>query len=233
MGLERNDKIIASQGRYTRKEIKKLAAVGKITVNGQCANADDKADPETDEITVEGISLSFRRHIYLLVNKPIGYTSVTEGSHHDCVTELIPDDLARESLMPAGRLDRDASGMMIITDDGELAHNILSPNRQIKKIYDIVLDEPVTEKTAAAFASGIRLGSEIKKAVLTVTGEKTCRVMTRDARYFQLRQMLESCGKKVIAMHRVGIGDLLLPGDMRPGACRELTKEELQLLQER
>jgi len=121
---------------------------------------------------------------------------------------------------------------MIITDDGELAHNILSPRKLVRKIYEITLDIPVTETMAEKFAKGIQISpEECKAAQLEITGEKTCRVSTWDGRYFQIKKMFEHCGAEVTELHRTCIGNLHLPEDMEFGTCQELTAQEVALLQ--
>lgn len=232
--MERLDKIIASQGQYTRKDIKKLASSGSVTVDGvMVTKTDIKVDAEKSVIKVNGRTVNVRTHLYLLLNKPKGYTSTIEGNRHDMIMELVPPQLMRDGLMPAGRLERDASGLMIITDDGELAHNILSPRKLVRKIYEITLDIPVTAKMAQRFADGITISTdETKRAELEITGEKTCRVTTLDGRYFQIKKMFEECGATVTELHRSCIGNLFLPDDMKSGACRELTLQEVALLQD-
>jgi 16S rRNA pseudouridine516 synthase len=170
--------------------------------------------------------------MYLLLNKPKGYTSTIEGNRHDMIMELVPPQLIRNDLMPAGRLERDASGLMILTNDGELAHNILSPRKLVRKIYEITLDIPATEKMSEKFATGIQISpEECKTAQLEITGAYTCRVSTWDGRYFQIKKMFEICGAEVTELHRICIGNLFLPNDMEFGECRELSEEDVKALQ--
>ena len=232
--IERLDKIISSQGQYTRKDIKKLAANGSITVDGVMVTKPDiKVDIDKSVIKICGRTLNIRRRMVLLLNKPKGYTSTVEGNRRDMIMELVPPQLVREDLMPAGRLEREASGLMILTDDGELAHNILSPRKLVRKIYEITLDVPVTEKMAERFAEGIQISAEKNKsATLEIIGENTCRVTTLDGRYFQIKRMFEILGANVTELHRVCIGNLFLPNDMEFGECRELIEEEVSALQE-
>ena len=235
--MERLDKIIASQGKYTRKEIKKLIANGRVSVDGNTAkDFGMKINVNNSTIAVEGKILNFRRHVhvYLMLNKPKGYTSIVEGNHHDMIMELIPPELFREGLLPAGRLERDSSGLMIITDDEELAHNILSPRKLVRKIYEIELNTAITQQMVDKFANGIKIGNdEIKSATIEITGEKTCYVTTLDGRYFQIKQMFEKCDAVVTELHRICIGNLFLPEDLEIGECREMTIEEVNLLSEK
>lgn len=233
--MERLDKIIVSQGKYSRSEVKKLALQGKIIVDGETVKKSDlKIDKETSKITVNGELLNIKEHIYLILNKPKGYVSATEDKKDKTVLDLVPDYLFRKDLFPAGRLDKDTTGMMIITDDGNLAHNILSPKKHIRKIYEVTLDIPVTEKMVKKFAEGIELNDgKCKAAILEITGEYTCKVTITEGRYHQIKRMFGCCSAKVLELHRICMGNLFLPEDLRESECRELAEEELLLLQEK
>lgn len=233
--MERIDKIISSQGKYTRSEIKKLAAKGKILVDGIVIKKTDmKIDKNNSKIIINGEELDFKEHLYLILNKPKGYVSATEDRRDKTVLDLVPEELYRDSLFPAGRLDKDTTGLMIITDDGELAHNILAPKKHIKKIYEVTLDIPVTEKMIEKFATGIKLNDgECKSAILEITGKKTCKVTITEGRYHQIKRMFGCCKAKVIELNRICMGKLFLPENLELGECRELSAEELDLLQKR
>ncbi|MBO5397908.1 MAG: rRNA pseudouridine synthase [Clostridia bacterium] len=233
--MERIDKIISSQGKYTRSEIKKLAAKGQILVDGKIIQKTDiKVDKNQVKITINAEELNIKEHLYLILNKPKGYVSATEDRKDKTVLDLVPEELYRDSLFPAGRLDKDTTGLMIITDDGELAHNILAPKKHIKKIYEVTLDIPVTEKMIEKFAEGIKLNDgECKSAILEITGENTCKVTITEGRYHQIKRMFGCCKAKVIELNRICMGNLFLPTDLTLGECRELTTKELELLQKR
>lgn len=233
--MERIDKIISSQGKYTRSEIKKLAAKGQILVDGIIIKKTDmKVDKNNAKILINGEELNIKEHLYLILNKPKGYVSATEDRKDKTVLDLVPEELYRDSLFPAGRLDKDTTGLMIITDDGELAHNILAPKKHIKKIYEVTLDIPVTEKMIEKFANGIKLNDgECKSAILEITGENTCKVTITEGRYHQIKRMFGCCKAKVIELNRICMGNLFLPVDLKLGECRELTAKELELLQKR
>lgn len=233
--MERIDKIIASQGKYTRSEVRKLASQGKITVDGTVIKKSDiKVDTSSVKIIINGEELNFKEHLYLILNKPKGYVSATEDRDCQTVLELVPDELFRSSLFPAGRLDKDTTGLMIITDDGDLAHNILAPKKHIRKIYEVTLDVPVTEDMIQKFKDGIELNDgECKSALLEITGENTCKVTITEGRYHQIKRMFGCCKAKVIELNRICMGNLFLPTDLGLGECRELTEEELELLQKR
>lgn len=232
--MERIDKIIASQGQYSRSDVKKLISKKQVAVNGEVVkSANVKADPLNDCITVKGIALDFKRNVYLMLNKPKGYVSATEDRDHQTVLELVPAEYSGRDIFPAGRLDRDTTGLMIITDDGALAHNILAPKKHVQKIYHVELDIPVTSEMADGFAAGVELNDGVcKEAGLEITGEFTARVTLKEGRYHQIKRMFGCYGAKVVELHRLAMGNLHLPEDLEVGACRELTEDELKLLQQ-
>lgn len=233
--MERIDKIIASQGQYSRKEVKALIAKGRIAVDGRVvSSSSEKADPMTMLLTVDGKPLEFKRNLYLVLNKPKGYVSATEDRDHPTVLELVPREYRGRNLFPAGRLDRDTTGLMIITDDGALAHNILSPKKHVPKLYHVELDIPVTEEMRLGFSEGVMLNDGVSKAAdLIKTGEKTAEVTLWEGRYHQIKRMFGCFGAEVVELKRLGMGRLTLPEDLAEGECREMSEEELALLQEK
>lgn len=234
--MERLDKLIAAQsGSYSRREVKTLIARGRVTVDGARArSAEQKVDPERAQIAIDGVPLTMKKQLYLLLHKPKGYVSSTDGGDGPTVLELVPTALFRRGLFPAGRLDKDTTGLMLITDDGQLAHRILSPKRHVKKRYLVTLDIPPTEEMAKRFAEGVPLSDGVcKPAELTVVGQNTALVTLTEGRYHQIKRMFASCGATVVGLHRVAIGNLSLPDDLPEGAVRELTAEELAALEER
>lgn len=233
--MERIDKIIASQGQYSRKEVKALIAKGRIAVDGRVvSSSSEKADPMTMLLTVDGKPLEFKRNLYLVLNKPKGYVSATEDREHPTVLELMPQEYRGWDLFPAGRLDRDTTGLMIITDDGVLAHNILAPKKHVPKRYHVELDIPVTEEMRLGFSEGVMLNDGVCKAAdLIKTGEKTAEVTLREGRYHQIKRMFGCFGAEVVELKRLGMGRLTLPEDLAEGECREMSEEELALLQEK
>ena len=232
--MERIDKIIASQGQYSRKEVKALIAKGRIAVDGRVvSSSSEKADPLTTRISIDGKSLAFKRNLYLMLHKPKGYVSATEDRDHPTVLELVPREYRGRNLFPAGRLDRDTKGLMIITDDGVLAHNILAPKKHVPKLYHVELDIPVTEEMRLGFSEGVMLNDGVSKAAdLIKTGEKTAEVTLWEGRYHQIKRMFGCFGAEVVELKRLGMGRLTLPKDLAEGECREMSEEELALLQE-
>ena len=233
--MERIDKIIASQGQYSRKEVKALIAKGRIAVDGRVvSSSSEKADPLTTRISIDGKSLAFKRNLYLMLHKPKGYVSATEDRDHPTVLELVPREYRGRNLFPAGRLDRDTKGLMIITDDGVLAHNILAPKKHVPKLYHVELDIPVTEEMRLGFSEGVMLNDGVSKAAdLIKTGEKTAEVTLWEGRYHQIKRMFGCFGAEVVELKRLGRGRLTLPKDLAEGECREMSEEELALLQEK
>ena len=197
-------------------------------------SSSDKADPAAAQIAIDGTVLEFKRKVYLMLNKPKGYVSATEDRDHPTVLELVSEEYRRRDLFPAGRLDRDTTGLMIITDDGVLAHNILAPKKHIPKLYFVEIDIPVTDAMREAFRKGIVLNDGVCKAAeLVQTGLRTALVTLQEGRYHQIKRMFGCFGAEVTELKRLGMGKLSLPEDLAEGACRELTSAELALLQAR
>ena len=231
--MDRIDKIIASQGLYSRSDVKYLVSRKRVAVDGKViTSSSQKADPEKNVITIDGKPLTVRKQLYLMLHKPKGYVSATEDKEHQTVLSLVPPEFNGRYLFPAGRLDKDTTGLMIINDDGVLAHNILSPRKHVQKVYGVELDIPVTEEMQKGFAAGVELNDGIcKEAKLVITGEKTAEVTLKEGRYHQIKRMFGCYGAKVVELHRIAMGDLYLPDDLAEGDCRELTEEELKKLQ--
>ena len=231
--MDRIDKIIASQGLYSRSDVKYLVNRKRVAIDGEVVrSSSQKADPEKNVITIDGKPLTVKKQIYLMLHKPKGYVSATEDKEHQTVLALVPPEWKGRDLFPAGRLDKDTTGLMIITDDGVLAHNILSPRKHVQKVYGVELDIPVTEEMQQGFAAGVELNDGIcKEAELVITGEKTAEVTLKEGRYHQIKRMFGCYGAKVVELHRIAMGDLYLPDDLAEGECRELTEEELKKLQ--
>ena len=200
MAMERIDKIIASQGLYSRSDVKYMVNRKRITIDGKIiTSASQKADVDKNEILLDGKPFVVKKQIYLMLNKPKGYVSATEDKKQQTVLELVPAELKGRDLFPAGRLDKDTTGLMIITDDGMLAHNILSPKKHVQKIYRVELDIPVTEEMQKGFAEGVVLNDGVcKDAKLVILGEKTAEVTLSEGRYHQSKRMFGCYGAKVV-----------------------------------
>lgn len=231
--MERLDKIISSQTKYSRKEIKELIKKKRVLVNNEIATKSDiKVNSNIDTITIDGEILKFKKNIYLMLNKPKGYVSATEDKFDKTVLDLVPSEFSHRNLFPAGRLDKDTTGLMIITDDGEFAHNILSPQKHIKKTYNVTIDIPLTNEMVAGFKNGIMLNDgECKTASLEITSEYTGIVTLTEGRYHQIKRMFGCFGAKVVELQRISMGNFTLPNNLKLGECREFTEEELKKVQ--
>ncbi len=232
--MERLDKIISNQTGYSRKEIKELIRKKRVTVNSDVAVKPElKVDPDMDRIAVDGQEISVQKFVYLMLNKPKGYISATEDRSQQTVLDLVPEEYLHRNLFPAGRLDKDTTGLMLITDDGDFAHNILAPKKHISKTYNVTIDIPMSEDMVSGFRDGVELNDGICKASsLTITGEHTGIVVLTEGRYHQIKRMFGCYGAKVTELHRVAMGNLHLPADLEPGQTREFTKEELDLIRQ-
>lgn len=232
--LVRLDKALADGGLSTRSQVRRQILDGQVTVNGTTAHdPGQKVCRETDLILVRGAAAALQKHCYLMLNKPAGVVSATEDAHQPTVIDLVPPELARKGLFPAGRLDKDTTGMMLLTDDGDFAHLILAPKSHIPKTYVATLDIPVTAAMADDFNAGIQLKDEKKcmPAQLEILTSHTAKVTISEGMYHQIKRMFGCHGAKVVLLHRVAMGALPLDPTLAPGSCRELTPAELVLLQ--
>ena len=232
--MERIDKVISNQTGYSRKEIKELIRKKRVTVNGEIAAKPElKVDPAADRISVDGQEISIQKFVYLMLNKPKGYISATEDRSAQTVLDLVPEEYLHRNLFPAGRLDKDTTGLMLITDDGDFAHNILAPKKHISKTYNVTIDIPMTQEMVNGFRDGVELNDGVCKASsLTITGEHTGIVVLTEGRYHQIKRMFGCYGAKVTGLKRIAMGNLQLPADLEPGQAREFTEEELKKIRE-
>ncbi len=235
--LERVDKILASRTAFSRKETKKLITQGRVRLNGRLVrSAEEKVDLAADVLQLDGKSLLLQKRLYLMMNKPAGVLSAARDPKQPTVLDLLPEGYRRTGLFPAGRLDKDTEGFMLITDDGEFAHRILSPKRHVPKTYHARIDGPVNERMVKAFADGIVLedGSLCKPAQLLLLEsgpESLCQVVLTQGMYHQVKRMFVACGRRVLWLKRTAIGALPLDEALKPGEVRKITdKEILRLL---
>ena len=228
----RLDKFLSHALNLSRTDVKKLIRGGGVSVNGLPEKSFDRhIDFECDEVRVNGVPVS-GGHIYIALNKPSGYVSSTEDSKDRTVLELVPETLMRKGLFPAGRLDKYTTGLMIITDDGEFAHNILSPAHHIEKVYTAVTDRKLDSEQEVAFRRGVCPREELfKSAGLEYKGVNehgfVYEVRLREGRYHQIKRMFDSFGAKVLLLHRTAIGELALPEGLKPGECVEVRREDI------
>ena len=236
MPTQRLDKIIALNCSVSRRDARKLIKDGKVSVNGQVAlRAETDIDIETDSISVDGVAYAIKEHIYIMMNKPTGVISASDDKTKTTVVDLVPPELRRRSLFPAGRLDRDTTGLIIITDDGAFTHRLLSPSHHVYKRYTAKLDLPLSEESVKKLEEGILLedGTQCLPARVKTfekDGAPYARIEIREGKYHQVKRMTAACGSHVEELQRVRIGALRLDESLAPGECRELTPEELELL---
>lgn len=231
---QRLDKILAAQGRWSRQEVRELTSRGLVTLNGDlCRRADTKVDPDRDTIAVQGEAIPLKWQLYLMLHKPQGVVSATKDDRRPTVLDLVPPQLRRRGLFPAGRLDQDTTGFVLITDDGDLAHRILSPKRHIPKTYLVTVDKPLARDMPAVFQAGMTLesGEICLPARLEIIGDTQAAVVLHQGMYHQVKRMFASQGYHVEALHRSAMGGVLLDPNLAPGECRELTPEEVIALE--
>lgn len=231
--MERIDKVISNQLGYSRKEVKELIRNKRVTVNEEIISKPDiKVDPKSDKIIVDNIEIKIQKKVYLILNKPKGYISATEDRTMQTVLDLVPQEYLHRNLFPAGRLDKDTTGLMIITDDGNFAHNILSPKKHVEKTYNVTIDIPVNNEMFEGFKNGVMLNDgKCKEVNLEITGKYSATVTLTEGRYHQIKRMFGCYGAKVIELQRIKMGNLELPYNLKLGECRELTEEELKKIQ--
>lgn len=236
MEKQRLDKIIASTGRWSRREVKNLTRQGRVLVDGIPArSAEEKADPETAEITVNGEVLAYRRFTWIMLNKPAGYLSATEDGKGATVLDLLPPELQKQGLFPVGRLDKDTEGLLLLTNEGGLAHELLSPKYHVEKVYYARVAGRLTEEDCRAFAAGMTLGDGLVcrpagLEILAAGEESEARVTLREGKFHQVKRMLACLGKPVVYLERVRMGNLPLDTSLSRGEFRFLTDAEVEVL---
>lgn len=231
--MERLDKVLAGTGRWSRREVKLLVRQGLVRLNGAAAvSAEEKCDPETAVITVNGETVALRRFTYVLLHKPGGVLTATEDRRQETVMELLPQELRRVGLAPVGRLDKDTEGLLLLTNDGELTHRLLSPKYHVDKRYFARVDGHLTAAHAETFAKGMTLGDGLKclPARLEILPDNGCIVTVREGKFHQVKRMLAACGAPVVYLKRLSMGPLVLGDELGRGEHRMLREEEVAAL---
>ena len=231
--MERLDKVLAGTGRWSRREVKLLVRQGLVRLNGAAAvSAEEKCDPETAVITVNGETVVLRRFTYVLLHKPGGVLTATEDRRQETVMELLPQELRRVGLAPVGRLDKDTEGLLLLTNDGELTHRLLSPKYHVDKRYFARVDGHLTAAHTEAFAKGMTLRDGLKclPARLEILPDNGCIVTVREGKFHQVKRMLASCGAPVVYLKRLSMGPLVLGDELGRGEHRMLREEEVAAL---
>lgn len=231
--MERLDKLLAGTGKWSRREVKALVRQGLVRVDGRlAASAEDKLDPAAAIITVAGETISLCRFTYVMLHKPAGVLTATEDRKQPTVLDLLPPELRRIGLAPVGRLDKDTEGLLLLTNDGELAHRLLSPKYHVEKRYFARVDGELSAADAEAFASGMTLGDglECLPAGLEVLPDRVCIVTLREGKFHQVKRMLAARGAPVLYLKRLSMGPLTLDDSLAAGAYRLLRAEEILAL---
>ena len=243
----RLDKYVAETAGITRKEAKTVLSRGRVSVNGEvCKNGDRKVSA-ADTVMLDGKSLKAEEFLYLMLHKPAGVVSATEDGREKTVLDLVREQsaedidsagengffLGKREVFPVGRLDKDTEGLLLLTDDGELAHRLLSPKKHVDKVYYARLDGVVPEDAAKRFAEGIQVGQDYKALpakldVLSVQdGISEVHIMLREGKFHQVKRMCHEIGCEVLYLKRISMGSLVLDETLKPGECRKLTVEEV------
>ena len=231
--MERLDKLLAGTGKWSRREVKALVRQGLVRVDGRlAASAEDKLDPAAAIITVAGETISLCRFTYVMLHKPAGVLTATEDRQQPTVLDLLPPELRRIGLAPVGRLDKDTEGLLLLTNDGELAHRLLSPKYHVEKRYLARVDGELSAADAEAFARGMTLGDglECLPAGLEVLPDRVCIVTLREGKFHQVKRMLAARGAPVLYLKRLSMGPLTLDDSLAAGAYRLLRAEEISAL---
>lgn len=233
----RLDKCLADCGLGTRSEVKSLLKAKRITVNGKVAtNGKVQVNPETDDIMFDGEKIQYEEFVYIIMNKPKGVVSATEDNLHKTVLDLIDPLYFKKGVFPVGRLDIDTHGLLLLTNDGELAHRLLSPKKHVTKIYQARVEGVMTAEDVTAFEKGIVLsdGTECMPARLdmlsTTQDESVVQIHLKEGKFHQVKRMVKACGKTVVDLQRLTMGPLKLDESLALGESRPLTEEELESL---
>lgn len=229
--MERLDKRLAATGRWSRKEVKELVRQGRVQVDGVTAARPELKCGETADIRVDGQSVGGGM-TYLMLHKPGGLLSATEDKRQSTVLDLLPEHYRKQGLFPVGRLDKDTEGLLLLTNDGELAHRLLAPRSHVDKVYLAHVEGRPDEADVVAFARGMTLedGLECMPAGLKPLGEGKCLVTLREGKFHQVKRMLAARGKPVTYLKRLSMGPLRLDEGLELGAWRALSQEELVAL---
>lgn len=228
--MERLDKFIASQTGLSRTQVHEKLRVGAVRVNGAVERKKDrKIDPNNDAVCLDGEEISYRKFLYIMMNKPAGLVSASRDPKMKTVIDILPPEMKRKGLFPAGRLDRDTTGLLIITDDGDLAHKMLAPGKGVFKSYLAALDGPVGDREKEMFAKGIEIdGGELCLPAYLDIAEDGMSAVIRicEGKYHQVKRMFEAVGRRVVALKRLSIGALSLDESLGEGECRFLDESE-------
>ena len=227
--MMRLDKLVSAVGNVSRQEARKRILQGAVTVDGETVTQIDRKVDENAAVTLDGTPLRYQKYFYFMLNKPAGVLTATEDRDQETVLDLFPPELRRLKLVPAGRLDKDTTGLLLVTNDGDFVHRVISPRHHVPKVYYARTEGLPTAQDVRRFSEGLTLadGTRCLPAQLTVLPEEgACRVMIREGKYHQVKRMLAACGTPVLSLHRESIGALALDNLLKPGQFRPLTEGE-------
>lgn len=230
--MERLDKLLSASGAYSRSEARMLIRAGRVDVNGAAARSPEEKYDAGAAICVDGQPVTCARFRYVMLHKPAGVLSATEDRTQKTVLDLLPRELQRLDLFPVGRLDKDVTGLLLLTNDGALAHRLTGPKHHVPKVYRAALDADVDEADAAAFREGLVLsdGTVCRPAELLRDGARRALITVYEGKYHQVKRMFAARGKHVLALHRLRMGPLALDDTLFAGQWRELTGAERDAL---
>lgn len=232
--MERLDKIVASMTGGSRKGARGMVLRGRVSVNGKVSgNIALKVDPKTDDIKIDGQSFSYKKYVYIMINKPKGILSASNDKSRETVVDLVKPNFPRDGLFPVGRLDKDTTGLLLITDDGDFGHRVISPKSLIEKEYLVTLDKPIKADDIKVLEAGVTLadGTVCRPAKVKQTDLEDVITMTiTEGKYHEIKRMLGVVGVGVNELERVRIGSLYKDDKLKSGEYRELTQEELSLV---
>ncbi|MBQ7173128.1 MAG: rRNA pseudouridine synthase [Clostridia bacterium] len=228
----RLDKFLSDMGVASRKETAKAVRAGLVLVNGIPAKSpDQKVDETKDTVAFCGREIAYQKFVYLMLNKPEGYLSATEDGRGATVLDLLPEEYRRMELFPCGRLDKNTKGLLLLTNDGDLCHRLLSPKYHVEKTYALTAKFPISDEDIQTLESGVDLGDFVTKpAGVKRTGEKTLELTITEGKFHQVKRMLEALHNQVIDLERIAFGGLTLPKNLARGDFRPLTETEQNTL---
>ena len=229
--LMRLDKYISDAMGVSRQDAKKLLSKGAVAIDGKVVKKGDAKVSDANRVLVNGKLLEYKQFVYIMLNKPKGVVSATDDKNDTTVVDLVKADYPKRNLFPAGRLDKTSTGFVLLTDDGDFAHDILAPKKHVSKEYIVTLDGEINEEIIESFNSGVTLadGTLLKSAVLEATSDPmVVKVVLKQGVYHQIKRMFGVFDIGVNELHRTHIGDVELDSTLAPGQYRELTAEELE-----
>ncbi|PTE85203.1 16S rRNA pseudouridine(516) synthase [Staphylococcus equorum] len=228
----RIDKFLANMGVGTRTEVKQLLKKGNVTVNDKKEKSPKtQVSPDTDIVSVNETQIQYIDKIYLMLNKPKGYLSATEDNNQQTVIDLV-EEFRYLELFPVGRLDKDTEGLLLITNDGQFNHQLMSPTKHVSKTYEVISEKTITKNDIESFKTGIELNEGLAKPAQLVEGDEKNKsfVTIYEGRYHEVKRMFHAIDNEVLALKRISIGDLKLDSALAPGEYRHLTQQDFKQL---